>query len=162
MVSKIKEFLAEPLELKDAIKKAIDYCLDNNVLKEFLQDHRSEVEDMLWREYNEEETMAHWKEDFYEEGEQHGLEVGRANGEKIKLIKLVCKKLVKNKSIEEIADDLEEDVSTIEKICNVASKFAPEYDVDSIMEALEKRIAKKYKSLIHKHKRCGLRTFCIT
>ena len=54
MVSKIKEFLAEPLELKDAIKKAIDYCLDNNVLKEFLQDHRSEVEDMLWREYNEE------------------------------------------------------------------------------------------------------------
>ena len=50
----------------------------------------------------------------------------------------MCKKLVKNKSIEEIADDLEEDVSTIEKICNVASKFAPEYDVDSIMEALEK------------------------
>ena len=44
--------------MKDAIKKAIDYCLDNNVLKEFLQDHRSEVEDMLWREYNEEETMA--------------------------------------------------------------------------------------------------------
>ena len=138
MVSKIKEFLAEPLELKDAIKKAIDYCLDNNVLKEFLKDHRSEVEDMLWREYNEEETMAHWKEDFYEEGEQHGLEVGRANGEKIKLKKLVSKKLVKNKSIEEFADDLEEDVSTIEKICNVASKFAPEYDVDSIMEALEK------------------------
>ena len=50
----------------------------------------------------------------------------------------MCKKLVKNKSIEEIADDLEEDVSTIEKICNVASKFAPEYDVDSIMEVLEK------------------------
>ena len=55
-----------------------------------------------------------------------------------RFLKLVCKKLVKNKSIEEIADDLEEDVSTIEKICNVASKFAPEYDVDSIMEALEK------------------------
>lgn len=50
----------------------------------------------------------------------------------------MCKKLVKNKYIEEIADDLEEDVSTIEKICNVASKFAPEYDVDSIMEVLEK------------------------
>ncbi|WP_288682480.1 hypothetical protein [uncultured Eubacterium sp.] len=89
---------------------------------------------MLWREYNEEETMAHWKEDFYEEGEQHGL----ITGEKIKLIKLVCKKLVKNKSIEEIADDLEEDVSTIDKICNVAGKFAPEYDIDSIMEVLEK------------------------
>lgn len=97
---------------------------------------------MLWREYNEEETMAHWKEDFYEEGEQHGLEVGKeigkANGEKIKLIKQICKKLAKNKSIEEIADDLEEDVSTIEKICNVAGKFAPEYDIDSIMEVLEK------------------------
>ena len=84
------------------------------------------------------ERIQRRRNNGYEEGEQHGLEVGRANGEKIKLIKLVCKKLVKNKSIEEIADDLEEDVSTIEKICNVASKFAPEYDVDSIMEALEK------------------------
>ena len=44
----------------------------------------------------------------------------------------------KNKSIEEIADDLEEDVSTIEKIYNVAGEFAPEYDIDSIMEVLEK------------------------
>ena len=40
--------------------------------------------------------------------------------------------------IEEIADDLEEDVSTIEKIYNVAGEFAPEYDIDSIMEVLEK------------------------
>ena len=59
-------------------------------------------------------------------------------GEKIKPIKQICKKLAKNKSIEEIADDLEEDVSTIEKIYNVAGEFAPEYDIDSIMEVLEK------------------------
>ena len=52
--------------------------------------------------------------------------------------KQICKKLAKNKSIEEIADDLEEDVSTIEKIYNVAGEFAPEYDIDSIMEVLEK------------------------
>ena len=74
LVSKIKEFLKEQLSLKVAIKKAIDYCLKNNVLQEFLQDHRAEVEDMLWREYNEEETMAHLKEDFYEEGMEKGIE----------------------------------------------------------------------------------------
>ena len=58
--------------------------------------------------------------------------------EKNKTNKADMQKLAKNKSIEEIADDLEEDVSTIEKIYNVAGEFAPEYDIDSIMEVLEK------------------------
>lgn len=58
--------------------------------------------------------------------------------EKNKTNKADMQEVSKNKSIEEIADDLEEDVSTIEKIYNVAGEFAPEYDIDSIMEVLEK------------------------
>ena len=44
----------------------------------------------------------------------------------------MCKKLARNLSAEEIADDLEEDINEIKKIMEVAQSFAPEYDIDKI------------------------------
>ena len=38
--------------------------------------------------------------------------------------------------IPEIADMLEEDEETIQKICDAASKHAPEYDIDKIIKDL--------------------------
>ena len=46
----------------------------------------------------------------------------------------------KNKTLEEIADELEESVETIQPIYDVVKKHAPEYDVDAITaEVLEVR-----------------------
>ena len=63
-------------------------------------------------------------------------EQGRIEGEERKLVQLTCKKLQKNISIPEIADMLEEDEETIQKICDAASKHAPEYDIDKIIKDL--------------------------
>ena len=63
-------------------------------------------------------------------------EEGREEGEQRKLIQLICKKLEKNIAVSEIADMLEEDLETIQEISNVASKYAPEYDIDKIMAEL--------------------------
>lgn len=68
------------------------------------------------------------------------LEVGISNGEKKKLVSLVCKKLKKGCSPEEIANILEEDISVIQKICAVAVKYAPEYDEDKIWQSFLKSI----------------------
>ena len=38
------------------------------------------------------------------------------------------------KSIESIADELEEEVDIIEKICRIAERFGPDYDVERIYE----------------------------
>ena len=62
----------------------------------------------------------------------------RNEGRMQNLIELVCKKIVKNKSVEEIADMLEESPETIRRIYDVAVKYAPEYDVVSIYSELEK------------------------
>lgn len=62
----------------------------------------------------------------------------RNEGRMQNLIELVCKKIVKNKSVEEIADMLEESPETIRRIYDVAVKYAPEYDVESIYSELEK------------------------
>ncbi len=50
-------------------------------------------------------------------------------------IELVCKKLRKNKSLEQIAEDLEEDLSVIQSIWKVAEPFAPEFDETEIYKA---------------------------
>lgn len=54
------------------------------------------------------------------------------------LIKLVCAKMHKFSSAEEIADDLvEQDVSLIQKIMDVAPGFAPDYNVNEIYNAIK-------------------------
>ena len=70
LISKIREFRQSTDDLKDAILKAIEYCIKNDILKEFLLEHRAEVVDMLRMEYDEAKTMAHIRKDSYEEGEQ--------------------------------------------------------------------------------------------
>lgn len=76
--------------------------------------------------------MQRWEEVAY--ATQKGIAQGVAKGEQVKLIKLVCKKLAKNESPEEIAKDLEEETSTILPICELAKEFAPEYDSEKVYE----------------------------
>ncbi|MBD8931919.1 MAG: hypothetical protein EGQ79_07255 [Ruminococcus sp.] len=51
-----------------------------------------------------------------QELEQRGVEAGRESGEKGLVKKLVKKKLAKGKSVEVIADELEEEVSAIQLV----------------------------------------------
>lgn len=59
---------------------------------------------------------------------------GLEKGEMLKLIQLVCKKLAKNKSVQEIASDLEEDPACIQRVCTAAKGSAPDYDIEEIYE----------------------------
>ena len=54
------------------------------------------------------------------------------------MISLVCKKLCKNKDPLTISEELEEEFSIIDSICQAAGPFAPEYDIDKIYETLFK------------------------
>lgn len=64
------------------------------------------------------------------------LEIGISHGEKRKLVELVCKKLKKGYSVSQIAEALEEEQSLIKRICEVAQKYAPDYDVKCIMKEI--------------------------
>ena len=58
---------------------------------------------------------------------------GEIKGEDNKLISLICKKLSKGKDAKTIAEDLDEDINTVNEIIKAASPFDPEnYDVDAI------------------------------
>lgn len=82
--------------------------------------------------------MQRWEEVAY------ARQDGKAEGEELKLIKLICKKLLKGKTPEEIAEDLEEETDTILPICELAKEFAPEYDSEKIYEKYSKVFHNSY------------------
>ena len=76
----------------------------------------------------------------YKEGEKQGYKEGEKEGyregEEKKLIGLICKKMKKNCSAEEIADLLEEDKEKVEAIYNTVLNFAPDYNIEKIWRKL--------------------------
>ena len=74
----------------------------------------------------------------WEDQKNEGRELGRELGERQKIISLIVKKLQKNKSVAEIADDLEEKEEVIAPIYEAALSMKPDYDVEKIYELLEK------------------------
>lgn len=74
------------------------------------------------------EVMCKEMEQIYSEG--------REVGELSSLISLVIKKVQKGLEVEQIAEILEKTPETIEKICNVAESFAPDYDIEAICQKL--------------------------
>jgi hypothetical protein len=50
------------------------------------------------------------------------------------LVKQVCTKLQKGKSIQTIAEETEESEDVIREIVSIAEKYAPDYDVTKIAE----------------------------
>lgn len=99
---------------KDACKHAVEECIRRGILAEYLKKKGSEVVNMLIAEYDYDLDIEVQREEAYEEGRKAGEEAG----ERGKLIELVQKKLARGKSLEIIADELEESVENIQDICN--------------------------------------------
>lgn len=70
------------------------------------------------------------------------IERGIKRGVLKTLISLICRKLQKKKTVEQIADEVEEDVELVEKIIVSIEKFAPEYNEDKILEDYMKNMAR--------------------
>ena len=70
-----------------------------------------------------------------EEGRQVGREEGRKEGSRERLVNTICIKLRKNKQPQIIAEELEEELSEIEKVI-AAQKKVGSYDVEQICMAM--------------------------
>jgi len=77
-VQKVRDF-AKQMTIEEAVAKAVDYCIENNILKDFLIKNRAEAIRMSIFEYNEEEHIKGEREIAYKDG----WEGGRAEGEEI-------------------------------------------------------------------------------
>jgi predicted transposase YdaD len=79
-VSKVYDYEVDGFPREEAIKKAVNYCVDHDILKEFLEQHSSEVMNMLILDWNMEDALAVRYEEGREEGREEGMERGMEKG----------------------------------------------------------------------------------
>ena len=85
LVGKVKTHIRE-MELGQAIDRAIEECIEENGLHDFLVRRRNEVKNSILTEYDEERVLAELSRESYEDGEKAGYadgkKVGYTDGEK--------------------------------------------------------------------------------
>lgn len=107
-IAAVRKHKKENHSLKKAITLAIDECIEKGILLDILTKERNEVLAVVLETFNKELYEKNLKADAYEEGVQ--------DGEKNKLISMIKIKLAKGKSVEQIADELEECVDMIQQL----------------------------------------------
>jgi hypothetical protein len=79
LVQHVKENLASGQERVLAIENAVDYCIENDILADILTEHKAEVTNMLFTEYDEVAHIKNEKEISYEEGVEYGIKQGHSS-----------------------------------------------------------------------------------
>ena len=107
-------------DLKDAIRQAIEQCISEDILRDFLIEHRQEVEKMMQLDYTFERQIELERQEARKSGEEIGWKLGEEAGRKLgeetgrklgveeTLREQIRKKILKSKTLDQIAEDLEE------------------------------------------------------
>ncbi len=122
-VSRVRKYAAKDIAHKEtAIVRAVDECIEEGILRDILISQKAEVLELILTTFNKELYEQALKEEAIREGHAighaRGHAEGRAEGQRELLLEKVQKKLQKGKSIPDIADDLEEDLDSIQAIVN--------------------------------------------
>ena len=76
-IGKVREYEKAGMDRKEAMVKAVRYCREHDILKEFLEQNATEVMNMLITEWKMEDALSVRYEEGREEGLERGLERGR-------------------------------------------------------------------------------------
>ncbi|MBR4545287.1 MAG: hypothetical protein IKO14_04865 [Oscillibacter sp.] len=76
LVEKIRRYRKSGLSVSEAVDRAVEECVLEDVLADFLRGHKAEVIGMLLTEYEQVEHMRLLKEEGIEEGRAEGIEQG--------------------------------------------------------------------------------------
>ena len=80
-VAKVRKYTKE-MNLDGAVELAVDECIQEGILVEFLRKNKSEVVAMSIFEYNQEEEERKWKESVYEAARAEGKAEGKLQAKK--------------------------------------------------------------------------------
>lgn len=110
-------------ELGSCIEQAIDRCIEEDVLRRFLMEHRLEVVKVVQMDYTFERQIELERIDSREEGRVR------------EFIDMIGKKVNRQKSLEQIAKEIEEDPEDIRLLYDIVCSYAPECNEDQIYQA---------------------------
>lgn len=127
-IQQIKNYMAEEKNLDKALTKTIHDCEREGIMADFVRKHGTEAVNMIFSQFNMEDAL----EVRYEEGFEDGFE----KGELLKIIHQINKKLQKEKSIVQIADEVEESPEMVKGIVQAIETTGIE-DVEEIYKNLQ-------------------------
>ena len=136
-VEKVREYLAS--EDEEAISHAVDYCIEHGVLEDFFVHNKAEVVKNMTIDMTFERRMELSAKENFEDGLAQGISQGLEQGLELKLIDNIIKKVKKYKSIDQIADELEESVDDIRLKYNavIENKGKTAEEIYSILQNVE-------------------------
>ena len=79
-IQRIRNYLSDGWSRDNAITQAVQDCLDNGIMTEFMQEHGSEAVNMLYTQWNWDDAMEVEREEAYEEGKIAGMAEGKIAG----------------------------------------------------------------------------------
>jgi len=102
----------------------VNRCIAEDILKDFLLERGEDVQKIMMFDLTYEKQMENAKREWYndgvEEGRAEGYSSGIAEGAVHHLVASVVKKVQKNKTLDQIADELED---TEENIARLIEEF---------------------------------------
>ena len=98
-VARVRKYTSE-MNLNDAVARAIDECIKEGILVEFLRKNRSEVKMVSILEYDKEWEEKKLRKAEYEAGKSEGIEIGRDKT----MAEIICNMIKSGFSIERIAE----------------------------------------------------------
>ena len=106
-VARVRKY-AKYMQLETAVKKAVDECIQEEILEEFLRKNRAEVIAVSIFEYDKEEEERKLRKAEFEAGEQSGIQKGIQEGiqkgKELKTKEIVNSLLQDGMGIEKIAE----------------------------------------------------------
>ena len=99
----VREYIQSEPSVEDALEKAIDTCIHQDVLADFLKKHRAEVTNMILTTYDKDLYEKTLKEDAREEGRE---EI-RAELNEFKLLNKYLLKSKRYSDLERATEDIE-------------------------------------------------------
>ena len=112
-VDHVKQYTAMKMNLEEAIDRAVEAAVQENLLDGYFKAHRTEVKQMVLSEYNEELTLQNRFEDGKEEGFKIGMQQGIERGKLALLKQLVVEEII---SVEQAAEKAGMGVEDFEKL----------------------------------------------
>ena len=128
-VARVRKYTSE-MNLNDAVARAIDECIKEGILVEFLRKNRSEVKMVSILEYDKEWEEKKLRKAEYEAGRSEGIEIGKSEGieigksEGIEIGKSKGIEIGRDKAMAEFVCTMIKYGFSIEKIAEVTGKNA--------------------------------------
>ena len=128
-INKVREYSDDKgIDIKTAITKAIDYCIEENIMREFLIKHKAEVFSVCITEFDEKIYEAELREEAREEGREEGLTLGRKEGREEERIKNIRKTIFLLHRLNFKTEDIIREISqTFEISLETAGKYIEDY-----------------------------------